>query len=276
MEIANALGSVATALGFLVVIIQFTYTRAKDKKDLIRAEEEKAMDLVGAQEEQVRMKREFDLQLAQSHIQQFEYSLFSLLNLFNQTVLQLKFKEVSYRPNDPAAVEEHGRAVFNITKEFIERICEIEISDDPNDPDNFFKHPVSSVAEARDHMIEYYQRIYYQEFEEILNHYFRSLYHIFKYIDESKLILDEHRPYYATIVRSQLSQNELLAIMFNLMIEGYGYPKFLRLDKKYNILKNFRRDAPSLEHFYSLYTVIKDGIDNEDGDDGINPKEPFQ
>ncbi|WP_157305252.1 putative phage abortive infection protein [Chitinophaga tropicalis] len=272
IEIINAVASIATALGFIMVIIQFWYTRKKDKDDQVRIEEERNNNLLDSQSEQKRMREQFELQLAQSHTQQFEHSLFSLLNLFNQVVLQLKFKDKTDMYGDDNPVEEYGRGVFDEAARRIKRMCELRIMDDPDDSDNPYTHPVKSIAEARYQMAERYHDNYYIYFEEILNHYFRSLYHIFKYIDKSELIKDDRKPYYASIVRSQLSQNELLAIMFNLIIYDYGYPQFLRLDKKYRILENFRHDAPFLKHYYDLYIAIKADTESEDGEDGISLK----
>lgn len=273
IEIINAGASIATALGFFMVLLQFGYTRRKDKKDQKIAEEDRNRELTDAHEEQQRIKKQFDLQLAQSHTQQFENSLFSLLNLFNQIVMQLKYKSKTDVYGDAKIVEEHGREVFDEVARRIKRMCEIAIQNDPNDPENTFTHQAESVAEALYLMNEMYANAYYIDFEAILNHYFRTLYHIFKYIDESDLIKEERKNYYAGIVRSYLSQNELLAIMFNLVHEGYGYPNFLRFDKKYNVLKNFRHDAPFLKHFYDLYEAIKAGVDSKDGEHGISPKE---
>lgn len=272
IEIINAVASVATALAFFMVIVQFWYTRRRDKQNQREAEGERNRKLADAQIEQQRAKQEFDLQLAQSHTQQFENSLFSLLNLFNQIVMQLKYKSKTDEYGDPKIVEEHGRGVFNEAALRIKQMCEMWIRNDPDDPENTFKHPIESIAESRYQMDEMYANYYYIEFEEILNHYFRSLYHIFKYIDQSELIKEERKSFYAGIVRSQLSQNELLAIMFNLMIEGYGYPNFMLLDKKYQVLKNFRHDAPFLKYFYSLYEAIKVGVDSEEGEPGITPQ----
>ena len=47
------------------------------------------------------------------------------------------------------------------------------------------------------------------------DHYFRHLYRIFKYVDTTDLISDEERYEYACIVRSQLSDYELIMLFFN-------------------------------------------------------------
>ncbi len=79
---------------------------------------------------------------------------------------------------------------------------------------------------------------YYKQFENSFNHYFRHLYHIYKFIYFSDLTKEE-KDFYSSLTRAQLSQNELYLIAFNGIIEDYGYPKFTYLMKEYNILKNF-------------------------------------
>lgn len=78
-----------------------------------------------------------------------------------------------------------------------------------------------------------------------LSHYFRTLYHIYKFIDDSVLISDDQKKSYGRIVRAQLSDDELKAILYNSLARDttkngleLGYPKMTSLVKKYEILKN--------------------------------------
>lgn len=73
------------------------------------------------------------------------------------------------------------------------------------------------------------------------DHYFRHLYRIFKYIDTTNLINDEERYDYACIIRSQLSDYELIMLFFNGLSDN-GKEKFKPLIEKYAILKNMRSD----------------------------------
>lgn len=73
------------------------------------------------------------------------------------------------------------------------------------------------------------------------DHYFRHLYRIFKYVDTTDLISDEERYEYACIVRSQLSDYELIMLFFNGLSDN-GKEKFKPLIEKYAILKNMRPD----------------------------------
>ena len=72
-----------------------------------------------------------------------------------------------------------------------------------------------------------------------LGHYFRNLYHIIKFIDESEI---ENKKRYTNFVRAQLSSGELALLFYN-CLSVFGYDKFKPLVEKYALLKN--RD-PSL------------------------------
>lgn len=69
-----------------------------------------------------------------------------------------------------------------------------------------------------------------------LSHYFRHLYHIFKYIDDYTLDEIDKKEYIA-IVQSELSNDELYLLFFN-ALSKYGYPKLYKLVEKYGILEN--------------------------------------
>jgi hypothetical protein len=77
----------------------------------------------------------------------------------------------------------------------------------------------------------------------IFDSYFRHLYRIFKYIDESTLIDDSEKYDYTCIVRAQLSENELLMLFYNaLNINEKGEYKFKILIEKYAIFNNLREN----------------------------------
>ncbi|MGM9478844.1 putative phage abortive infection protein [Pedobacter sp. GSP4] len=90
---------------------------------------------------------------------------------------------------------------------------------------------------------------------------------MFKYIHLSALIPDERKAFYSSLVRAQLSQNELYALLFNSLVDGYGDPKFIFLIKRYNILKNFNTDGipdPIIWEYY-LDKVVVDPYDHPIG-----------
>ena len=74
-----------------------------------------------------------------------------------------------------------------------------------------------------------------------LDHYFRHLYRIFKYVDTSDSISEDERYEYACIVRSQLSDYELVMLFYNCLTSN-GRAKFKPLIEKYSIFNNLRED----------------------------------
>lgn len=85
-----------------------------------------------------------------------------------------------------------------------------------------------------------------------LDHYFRYLYRILKFIDQSDLIDDNLKYRYSSILRAQLSEYELVLIYYNgLSSKG---KKLKPLLEKYSILKNLRKeDLANTEKIKSKY-----------------------
>lgn len=120
-------------------------------------------------------------------------------------------------------------------------------------------HDPSIVGQYLDIDASFHQRLVdaaykaaHEKSKDGLSHYFRNLYHVYRFIDESKLIDDEARHAYARIVRAQLSDAELVAILYNcLAFSGgngdkhleFGYPKMTRLALKYDVLQNINHQS---------------------------------
>ena len=71
-----------------------------------------------------------------------------------------------------------------------------------------------------------------------LDHYFRHLYRIFKYIDDAEVEFDSKmkKQEYAAIVRATLSPYELVMLYYI----GYSHPRMKVLIEKYALLNNLR------------------------------------
>lgn len=94
-----------------------------------------------------------------------------------------------------------------------------------------------------------------------LDHYFRYLYRILKYIDTSQLIEENNRYDYACILRGQLSCYELLILFFNCL--GIDNGKFKYLIEKYSIFNNLRTDFLPTEDLQQYYGLLQQaGVDN--------------
>lgn len=97
-----------------------------------------------------------------------------------------------------------------------------------------------------------------------LNHYFRYLYHILKYIDTSRIITDEQKYEYASILRAHLSTYELILLFYN-GLSSNGRDKMKPLMEKYAMLNNLTKDDFQTDEEKELYDEmikgeISDGI----------------
>lgn len=70
-----------------------------------------------------------------------------------------------------------------------------------------------------------------------LGHYFRHMYRILKFIDDSTVISDLEKYKYSSLLRALLSSYELVLIFYN-GLGDYGKEKFRPLIEKYSFLKN--------------------------------------
>ena len=84
-----------------------------------------------------------------------------------------------------------------------------------------------------------------------LDHYFRHLYRIYKYIDEydNAIVSSLMKQYYGGIVRSHLSPFELVMIFYN----GFTHPKFKDLIERYHVLNSLRIGLLASEADRELY-----------------------
>lgn len=75
----------------------------------------------------------------------------------------------------------------------------------------------------------------------ILDHYFRHLYRIFKYIEDSNLFTKEEKYQYASMARSSLSPYELVLLFYN-CLSANGKEKFKPLIETFALFNNLRLD----------------------------------
>lgn len=173
-------------------------------------------------------QKEFEEQMKIQNIQRFENTLFNMLSIQQAIV-----NELHYIPKDgaEAAPEIKGRSVFDF-------FYNDKITD-------FGDCGHNKILGIKDFIKEKNNVKVYVDVDElsIFDSYFRHLYRIFKYIDESTLIENVQRYNYTCIVRAQLSDNELLMLFYNaLNIHEDGEYKFKNLIEKYAIFNNLREN----------------------------------
>lgn len=85
-----------------------------------------------------------------------------------------------------------------------------------------------------------------------LDHYFRHLYRVFKYINDSDVIDDTDKYKYACMVRASLSQYELIMLFYN-CLSSNGNEKFKPLIETYAIFNNIRVELLARQEHKILY-----------------------
>lgn len=168
-------------------------------------------------------------------IERFESNLFEMIHVQQEITTGLLIEQIggdvkSQRGRDVFQfVYETGRDMFEIGNE--QRRCTLKeaLSLDDN-----VKMSVSNMKNMW-----------------FLDHYFRHLYRIFKFIDESDdRIIDKVKKYkYTSIVRATLSQYELVMLFYN----GFYHKKFKTLAEKYALMNNLRIGLLASDEDINLY-----------------------
>lgn len=188
-------------------------------------------------EELANTRKEFEIQNETLKTQRFENTFFNLLNLHHQIVnsMDITYYKMKEKANgmtglvvnfneEKESVKLAGRDVFKYRYEILEN----EMKEDPN------------AYEMR--YLSHYERS-----QTDFGHYFRNLYRMIKLVDSTSFFYEDSsvseneifqmKYRYISIIRSQLSDYELLWLFYN-CISPNGREKFKPLIEKYSILKN--------------------------------------
>lgn len=226
---ANALFSGLAFAGLIVTLVMQHEELGLQRKEIAQTNEELAAQ-----------KEEFMAQTKTMRIQRFENTLFNMLSLQQGIV-----NELNYIPKDGAdyTSKSNGRNVFDVF--YNKKITRFQYGQEAD-----ILGIKGLIQKEND--VQAYQHV---SDISIFDSYFRHLYRIFKYIDESPLIKDEERYDYSCIVRAQLSDYELLILFYNaLIVDENGVYKFKRLIEKYAVFNNIRETLLARKHEdYILY-----------------------
>ncbi len=192
-------------------------------------------------------------------LQNFETTFFNMINLHNEIIknlllIKLNKKRMTINGEDRAVyaigdtaveVEEDqvysGKRVLSKLFEILNIFIRDCINSNQSDPKNLY-------------------RAFLLEFHEIIDHYFRNIYHILKFIDKDQNL--EKKKFYTNILRAQLSNYELALILMNSLYYDDDEKKLFKLLVKYefmeplNIVLLTEDDSPIIEQ--SVYTKIID------------------
>lgn len=175
-------------------------------------------------------KEQFVIQNLSLKKQVFENTFFQLIHLHNEITASIKAtvgnfknkKEVTGR----AAIGELFRLFINLEHHY------------------YYPGLAKPVSFSDDY------DLFYQIYHEVIGHYFRNIYHILKFIDDSEV---NDKKFYANLLRAQLSSDELGLLFFN-CIGNPGKFKFKPLVERYcyfehlPLLNNIEKEQASLFH----------------------------
>ena len=173
--------------------------------------------------------------------QRFENTFFNMLSLQQEIVANLSVESKEVKRAEVVIKNYKGREVFEKIYEGIDVYVWYELK-------------TIGIKGIVDRNIENYNSNGWLISR--FDHYFRHLYRIFKYIDKTDLIDEKERYDYASIVRSQLSDYELVILFYNCLAQkdnGTEENKFKPLIETYAIFNNLREDLLAKEEHYKLY-----------------------
>ncbi len=227
-DMFGAVNALFSGLAFAGLIVTLLYQ--KEELKLQREELKETRNELNAQ------KLEFQEQNKTMKRQRFENTFFNMLSLQQEIIANLSYEyyaSPNIRPhNIPEEIfykgapkgQLHGRETF----------------------EGIYKHAIIEYNGARhaDGIIKILKQNGYIAYPVIsvttrFDHYFRHLYHIYKFVDTSDLIEDSERYDYACIIRSQLSDYELVMMFYNCLTAN-GRDKFKPLIEKYAVFNNLR------------------------------------
>ncbi len=174
--------------------------------------------------------------------ERFENNLFELLHfhqdITNELLLKCNVHSNNYQ-NNIRTVEEKGRDVFQLLYE-----------------DAIVNNKYGGIKNIIQISSNTWKTKYLNCPIGFLDHYFRLLYRILKYIDDSSKNIPEmtkdKRYEYTCIVRATLSQYELILLFYNCLSTN-GNKKFKPLIEKYAIFNNLRVELLATDSDKELY-----------------------
>ena len=216
----GAVNALFSGLAFAGLII--TLLMQREDLNLQRKEMEKTNEELKGQKEQFKLQNET---LAK---QQFESTFFQLMNQVNNVRGNIMFKD------DNNTIEYIGENAFE------EVYYSLKEQLNQGHPESFNRY---SPREEEDVTLARDKEIYYDFYTDysFIGLFFRSLYRLIKYVDDSELT-DYEKYQYTSFVRSQLSDDILLLLFYNCTL-GSGERKFKPLLETYVLLNNMPKET---------------------------------
>ena len=175
-------------------------------------------------------RKQFQLQHDSLKRQNFESSFFQLLNVHNQIVSAMRVVDPTHGFT-AGEQERRGRDCFEKWyKSFKTELWGYQFSEEEG-PTGLLR-----IEKAPKNNSEKYVA-FYQAWQGTLGHYFRNLYHVFRFVNNSE-IKDKRR--YTSLARATLSQFELAFLFYN-GLSPLG-EKFKPLIEEFGLLENLNQE----------------------------------
>lgn len=220
-QFGDFIGGIAGTLVALVGIILYYVALTEQRKEIkinqqalnlqITALNNQVSEFQAQKEELISTRKIYEQQTKTMRNQQFDSNFYSLLNVY----LSIK-NNLNKNDTDHDFFFTFYNELFNIVT----------------------KNETDSFQDTNNKIIENYTNIYLKHRGK-LSSYFKTIYRLLKFIDECDHLQKEEKIFYSKIIRSQISDNELLALYYNYH-SIYG-AKAQPLVLKYGLLKHIQR-----------------------------------
>ena len=211
----GAVNALFSGLAFVGVI--YAISMQRHEIAIAKAEIKYTKTILNEQKEQLALQNQ------ETKKQDFENTYFQLVRLFTEITNQIDLQKMG----KSGTMVTKGKDVFPI---FLDRFKKYYQS---NKKDTAIKNPFELSYDN-----------FYSDYNAELGHYFRFLYNIIAFIENSDV---NNKYFYAKILRAQLSDAEAAMLFYNGLAK-HGEKKFKPLIEKYGLLKNVNdRDVVDLE-----------------------------
>lgn len=218
-DMFGASNALFTGLSFVGVIIAILLQRQELKL------QRKELELTRKELEQTR--DEFIAQNETLRVQRFENTFFQMISLLSNILENI---EIDWGRGE---VVKSRKAINKMAYTLSGYVLEEMHTDEFSDRIEQFNLSSQEDAVTEEDLVLVYNRLY-EERNDILGHYFRTLYHIVKLVHETD---DIDRKRYISIIRAQLSNSEQILLFYNCLHEN-GREKFKPLIETYSLLHN--------------------------------------
>lgn len=191
---------------------------------------------------------EFEKQNSTLQLQRFENTFFQMLSQFESVTDNLAFSYMEdhsakeYFENGESPTFDVNQPRTIITGRELFRTAFEEVPHYTDYDGHFLPSRKVKLAGMRNLLVRKGMEGYMDSFTpSYFDHYFRLMYRILKFVDNTKLIAEAEKYGYTCILRALLSRYELVWLYYN-GLSDYGSEKFKPLIEKYSMLQNLREE----------------------------------